>query len=98
LVGFVRPIKDEINIGVAYEINYRRTVPARFDSDVMLVTFEGQEFTCGRTSFIEDEKFLGSLRWNLKQLCPDAWVKVFPARGHLGSFNLVFTRNSRLDN
>ena len=79
-------LREEINTGLQYTINYRRTLVVRYDNDSVVAEVEGEKdvegekFEYSRIRFLENKHFQNNVREKFEKLVPLAWVRFFPGR------------------
>ena len=71
---------DDINTGLQYINNYRRTLIVKYESDDVCVEVENEKFVFSRTQFLENRFFQNKVRDLTNVLVPDAWIRFFPGR------------------
>ncbi len=72
--------RDNINTGLQYTLNYRKTVVLDISNDDVIVNVEGETYQFSRLHFIENRFFQNKTRDSLSQVLPQAWIRFFPGR------------------
>ena len=89
---FAQIVKElrKISTHLDHELNYRRTLVAKFDDDSIVIEYNDKTFEFSRSRFFTNGYFQNIMRKKIHTLVPQAWV-VFTEGRDVNTYCIKFS-------